>query len=207
MFQNENCCVESLIAEAANVSQSALMAYSEIPEKHTQKGVKEISEGGDMPLSPSQNSTQPQTNEVNSMTVETPNETSFAERETALDQRERALEQREVVAFVEGLVENGQLMAGHKNRAIALLLRPNEAGVVEFGEGADRVEGSQAELLKQFLSELPKIVEFGELTPAEKPVASPEAIAQKATEYRDQQAAKGTVVSFAEAVTHVTRQP
>lgn len=76
----------------------------------------------------------------------------------------QTLEKQQSVAsdFAESLVEAGQLSPKIKNKAISLLVAAEQHDqVVSFAEG----EVSFAEGLKALLSDLPKIIEFGEHNP------------------------------------------
>ena len=93
-------------------------------------------------------------------------EASFAERETKLREGERKALHQEHLVFAEGLVKEGKLLPAKKEQAVALLdfAAGIEGGqVIEFGEGDGKKSLPVAELFKDFLTDQPKIVEFGEV--------------------------------------------
>ncbi|PHV02795.1 peptidase [Iodobacter sp. BJB302] len=63
-------------------------------------------------------------------------------------------------SFAEGLIADGTLAPKHKETVVALLDFADGEQVLEFGEGAAKQALPTA--LKGFLSELPRVVEFGE---------------------------------------------
>lgn len=141
--------------------------------------------------------------------------TDYAEREAALNSRETELRAREIAIqrqeflnFAEDLVKQGKLLPAQKGAAVELLaaLSLQEPQVVEFGEGETAFKGDLKTLFERFLTAQPTVVEYGEVATGAKEAQplTAEEIAQKATEYRDAQKAKGLTVSFAEAVSHVT---
>jgi hypothetical protein len=83
---------------------------------------------------------------------------AFAEREAALKVKEEALVIADNVNFAEGLVAKGILAPAQKESAVALLsLAAGLSAPVSFAEGKDH-----ADILRDFLSNQPKIVAFGE---------------------------------------------
>jgi hypothetical protein len=101
----------------------------------------------------------------------------FAERETKLTEQARELSQREkaisdreakaqredAVAFCEGLVNDGKLLPRQKASTVELLLAlPANSDPVSFSEGDKQVSKPAGEVLRTFLSELPKQVDFSE---------------------------------------------
>lgn len=87
---------------------------------------------------------------------------SFAEREQAVAAQEAAARHREIVEFVDGLVRDGRVLPRDKDGLAAFMTGPNEAGVIEFGEGDDAQTPQASEWLRQFLANLPKVVDFAE---------------------------------------------
>ena len=97
-------------------------------------------------------------------------EAGFAEREATLRQKEVLVIHQENLAFAEALVRDGKLLPALKDQAVALLnftanLEPGQ--VIEFGEGDGKKIVPPDEMLKGYLSNQPKIVEFGEVATAE----------------------------------------
>lgn len=121
----------------------------------------------------------------------------FAEREsqltaraTEIEQREKALKEREDAArradaadFAEGLVQAGKVLPRQKAGIVELLLAFPAGTVLNFaeGDGQAATDHEAPELLRTFLDELPKRVDFAEKsaghengTPAPANFAAPE---------------------------------
>lgn len=144
----------------------------------------------------------------------------FAERETklttdtaALATREKALADREAKAaredttsFVDGLVDAGQVLPKDKATVVAVLLA-QPAAPLAFADGDDQIEKPAAELLRTFLSGLPKQIEFGEKAGSDTTLdfADPNAIARAASDYQDTERKAGRTISVVDAVNHVTK--
>jgi hypothetical protein len=92
----------------------------------------------------------------------TPQEIALAEREQRLQAREAELNRRDLTAFLEGQIGEGRILPGQKDEWLNLLMVAPETSIA-FGEG----EGTAQEALKHLIQHLPKIVEFGDLAPAE----------------------------------------
>jgi hypothetical protein len=126
----------------------------------------------------------------------------FAEREAALKSGEAAAQKTELAAFAETLVTAGKILPRDKEGLVAFMAAESAADVIEFGEGADAVKQPGATWLRDFLSSLPKQVEFGELAGADKQVSAidDKAVANRARAYKSVQDKQGNNISFAEAV-------
>ena len=117
----------------------------------------------------------------------------------------------DAVAFAEGLVSQARLPADHKDAVVAMyttLATPNADGqVVVFGEG--EAAKPVVELFKGLLGAAAPAVTFGEHAKrgASTEGQSPEVIAQRATEYRAEQAAKGKHITLPDAINHVKANP
>jgi hypothetical protein len=129
---------------------------------------------------------------------------ALAAQEVAFAERERKLQRRENEGFVAGLVTEGRLPPGHKARVLDLMEHLDGSKTVDFGEGAAKATLTPLAAFQEFLSFLPKTIEFGELAGADKqaPAAggNAEALAQAATVYMAEKAKAGVTVSAAEAV-------
>ena len=106
------------------------------------------------------------------------NAADFAERETQLttrateiEQREKALKDREDAArrtdateFAEGLVQGGKLLPRQKAAVVELLLALPAGTTLNFSEaeGQAATDHDAPELLRTFLADLPKRVDFSE---------------------------------------------
>lgn len=97
-------------------------------------------------------------------------EAVLAARQAELDAKEAALRDAECAQFCEGLVAKGKLPPASKVTAESLLSSLYKVGgTVDFSEQAI----PPADAFKQFLSSLPKVVEFGEVAPEDTaPVAT-----------------------------------
>lgn len=89
-------------------------------------------------------------------------QTEFAEREAALKAAEKASRLKSIQEFVAGLVAAGQLLPRDQAGMVAYMEGPNDAGVIEFGEGDDKKSAQPNEWLRMFLRGLPKQVDFAE---------------------------------------------
>lgn len=87
-------------------------------------------------------------------------EAALASREAEFAAREAALQDAECASFCEGLVSAGQLRPCDKDAAKNIL-----ASLYKVGEAVDFAESTMpvADAFKQFLKNLPKVVEFGEV--------------------------------------------
>lgn len=91
----------------------------------------------------------------------------FAERESALKAAERVAQIKDIREFVAALVTAGKVLPRDQDGLVAYMAGPNEAGVIEFGEG-DGKKSEQADAwLRGFLEALPKQVDFQERAGAE----------------------------------------
>lgn len=97
-------------------------------------------------------------------------EAALAARQAELDAKEAALRDAECAQFCEGLVAQGKLPPASKVTAESLLSSLYKVGgTIDFSEQTI----PHADAFKQFLSSLPKVVEFGELAPEDTaPVAT-----------------------------------
>lgn len=131
----------------------------------------------------------------------------FAEAQ-AVTQRAEA--RRDAEAFAEGLIRAGQLPPAQRDQVVGLLATMPRATVIEFGEGDARTETPAVDVLKAFLSGLPKAVDFTERAGGQAVTLGADAshteIADAAVAYQEEQRKAGREVSFEAAVQHVHRQ-
>lgn len=87
-------------------------------------------------------------------------EAALVEREAEFAAREAALQDAECLNFCDGLVSSGQLRPCDKDAAKNIL-----ASLYKVGEAVDFAESTlpAADAFKQFLKNLPRVVEFGEV--------------------------------------------
>lgn len=115
--------------------------------------------------------------------------------------------------FTTGLVQGGQLLPAHQAGLVAVMAALPAAQVVEFAEGDATVNKPAVDVLREFLTKLPKVVDFSERareTFTNKGDAvdfsDPMSIHGAATAYIAEQAKGGREVPHHEAVAHVMRQ-
>lgn len=111
------------------------------------------------------------------------NQADFAEREAQLKKqsddviaRESALKTREeqiakietdarrktLTEFAEGLAKGGQILPRHKAPIVEVLMSFQKDQTVSFAEGAQTVSKAPEEILREFLTSLPKQIDFAE---------------------------------------------
>lgn len=97
-------------------------------------------------------------------------EAAMATKEAEFAAREAALQEAECVSFCDGLVASGQLRPCDTSAAKNIL-----ASLYKVGEAVDFAESTlpAADAFKQFLKNLPKVVEFGEVAAEEHAPANP----------------------------------
>ncbi|WP_342237183.1 hypothetical protein [Inquilinus sp. OTU3971] len=122
---------------------------------------------------------------------------AFAAQET---ERRQAAD----TAFIDSLVAQNRVPAGHKAEVAAFLAHLDDSETVSFAAGYEKE--TPAGYFRRFLSRLAPTVAFGEVAeaggrPAEE---SAQQIADRAAKYQAERAQLGHTVSFAAAVDHVT---
>jgi hypothetical protein len=134
-------------------------------------------------------------------------EAAFAEREKQIAAQEAKQRQAETAVFLDGLVKQGKLLPAWKPGLAAFFETIHPAtGVVAFGEGDGRKEQAPVVFFREFLTGMPKLVEYQEIAKAgEPPAADPNAIAMQAVAYQEEMRAKGVTVSVVDAVAHVSK--
>jgi hypothetical protein len=91
----------------------------------------------------------------------------FAEREKRVKAAEEKARLDGIAEFVATLVKAGKILPRDQAGLVAYMAGPNEAGVIEFGEGDDRTSTPPADWLRDFLEALPKQVDYQERAGAE----------------------------------------
>jgi len=132
----------------------------------------------------------------------------LAAREREIAAREAVLRRQEFVQFAESELAE-KLHPTSRTQAVELLIHldaTNPDALLEFAEGDDTVKRSPVETFKGLLKSLPKLVEFSEVAGGDLPpdYSDPNALAVKAADYINEQAAKGRTVSATEAVRAVS---
>lgn len=123
---------------------------------------------------------------------------AFAEAETKRRQEADA-------AFVDRMVKEARLPAGHRDEVAAFMARLDDSQTVAFAAGDGAAQETQAAFFRRLLSSQAPTVSFGQVAGAEGRAAEPDAktIADRARRYQADQAQLGVTVSFASAVDHV----
>lgn len=136
-------------------------------------------------------------------------EASFSEREGSLAANEAKQRRAGVVAKVDTLVKAGKVLPAEKARITEFACALAEDTVVEFSEGGETKKAAGQDLLFEFLEGLESRVDTTERSRDEEALnfaENPNELAKLAVNFREEQAAKGIVVSAAEAVAHVQKQ-
>lgn len=109
-------------------------------------------------------------------------------------------------SFAETLVQAGKLLPAHKGVTVATLdFMAGQDATVEFGEGD--AKKPLVEAFKEFLTALPKQVEFSEVGGGDTAVgdnSDAEDISKRALEFKEAESKAGRDISIVEAVNHVT---
>lgn len=147
--------------------------------------------------------------------VLTQRETALAEREAKLLANENAANERElkarreaIVSYADGLVTAGTILPRQKAGVVEVLLSLDSAPL-SFADGDTTVNKTPEELLRDVLSEKPKVVDFSEKSRQEEGAAldfaDVSAVATAASDYQAEQAKLGRTVSVTDAVNHVKK--
>jgi hypothetical protein len=109
-------------------------------------------------------------------------------------------------AFIDGLVAQNRVPAGHRAEVAAFMARLDDSETVAFAAGDDVEKETTAAYFRRFLSSLAPTVAFGEVAGAggRAQDETAQSIADRAKKYQADRAALGDSVSFASAVDHVT---
>ena len=155
-------------------------------------------------------------NQTTTVTAEelTRRETALAEREEKLRKDEEAAKLRDakvrrdaVVSYADGLVKAGSILPRQKNTVVEVLLSLDTTPL-SFADGDATVNKTPEELLRDVLSQKPKVMDFSEKTgTADAPVdfADASALATAAQNYQAEQAKQGRTISMTDAVNHVKK--
>lgn len=137
---------------------------------------------------------------------------NFTEREADVNKRDAELKKATVATMVGTLVAAGKVLPAEKDEAIEYAMTLDDgAATIDFKEATGPVKVSQREYYLRKLAVGPKKVEFKEVSKGEEvkiTLTSDEDIrlaSEKAQEYVAEQAKKGKVVSFTEAMHAVVR--
>lgn len=130
----------------------------------------------------------------------------FNERETRIKAAEIATRRKATADFVAGLVTAGTLLPRDQAGLVAYMCGPNESGVIEFGEGDAKVSKPADEWFREFLTALPKQVDYQERSagPVVEQTTDARTIADRALEFQEAERKAGRTVTITAAVTHVT---
>ncbi len=132
----------------------------------------------------------------------------FAEREQRIAAEEAKRARTEIAEFVGGLVKQGKILPAHQEGMVAFMAGIAGAQVVEFGEGDKKTSKPGAAWLREYLTALPKLVEFKELVPGggaeQLDTGDANAIAKAALAFQETEKKAGREISIVQAVQHVT---
>lgn len=98
-------------------------------------------------------------------------ERAIADREAAFAAKLAADRKAEDAAFVEGLVHAGRLAQGLAPRVVAFMGALDAEGEIEFADAGKSVKETPRAAFRALLSQLPKVVAFGEFAGGEGPGA------------------------------------
>ncbi|MFK3706722.1 peptidase [Klebsiella sp. NPDC088457] len=198
--------------------KSIEQADSIIPQWRIQSILDSATEDRQSSISPlayaEENNVDP--NQTTTVTAEelTRRETALAEREEKLRKDEETAKLRDakvrrdaVVSYADGLVKAGSILPRQKNTVVEVLLSLDSTPL-SFADGDATVNKTPEELLRDVLSQRPKVVDFSEKTgTADDPVdfADASALATAAQNYQAEQAKQGRTISMTDAVNHVKK--
>lgn len=130
-------------------------------------------------------------------------EAKLKKQASDLKEKEQGIVSTQLSAFVDDLAKEGKVVPGMKKDIVSFMESIHGQNVVQF---SDEKKSTPLDFFKDFLSKQPKIVEFGEFASDKESATggSPKDVAQKATELKNGLEAKGTIISFAEAVERVS---
>ncbi|HDT6581339.1 peptidase [Klebsiella michiganensis] len=142
-------------------------------------------------------------------------ETALAEREEKLRKDEEAAKLRDakvrrdaVVSYADGLVTAGSILPRQKNTVVEVLLSLDTTPL-SFADGDATVNKTPEELLRDVLSQKPKVMDFSEKAPPADndalDFADASALATAAQNYQAEQAKQGRTISMTDAVNHVKK--
>jgi hypothetical protein len=94
-------------------------------------------------------------------------EAALKQREAALAEKERTAKEREISAFTESLVSEGKILPRQKDGVIKFLASIDTPATLTFSESEGERHIDAITWLKDFLTALPKQVEFAELSKAD----------------------------------------
>lgn len=143
----------------------------------------------------------------------------FSERVTALEAENRQLKDAAAATAAAAREAEFAAFCDALPTRIAPAMRPAVIGVMhsladkepmEFQENGATVTKTPLAIYQESLKALPEVVSFSEQTTREKAgeavdLTKPEAIAARAAEYKEAQEKAGRVVSYTEAVRHITQ--
>ncbi|MFG6462270.1 hypothetical protein ACG04Q_11880 [Roseateles sp. DXS20W] len=139
-------------------------------------------------------------------------EAEIAQREAAQAALVKSARSAGISAFADTMVAEGRWLPAEKARWVAFMEgMPDEAKVVEFGEGDARTETPALEVFQAQMRKAPKVVAFGENAGNERTVEPTDlqdaaAIGKAAAEFQEAERKSGREVSFELAVQHVVTQ-
>jgi hypothetical protein len=133
---------------------------------------------------------------------------ALAEREKEVKAEEGKARRAEIGRFVDQLVTDGKLPPARKDGLVAFMAALPTDDVVEFSEGGNQVKQSPDNFLRGFLSQLGKVIEFGEIAggDAKVPAEDAVALAEEIRGEQDKAAQSGRPISASEALERVKKR-
>jgi hypothetical protein len=142
-------------------------------------------------------------------------EAAIADREKKIAEQEASFSERQARAsseeFIAAQVEAGRVMPAEKQGLVDFMSRLDDNETLSFSEGEGEATSQQTmrAQFSSFIAGLPKRVEFSEVDAGagdDLDIDDPEALAQAAISFQEEQKAKGITVSTAAAVRHVSKK-
>lgn len=129
---------------------------------------------------------------------------AIALREAELAKKEQAAKKLELVNFAETQIKAGKLLPKDKAGLVEFMAQLDNTSVVEFSEGDAVKKVPSLDWLKGFITGLPKVIEFSEVTGDDGKLPTKGLtevqLANKARAYHKAQSDLGNHISFSEAV-------
>lgn len=90
----------------------------------------------------------------------------FAGRETKLKEKESAARRDDIEKFVGAQVKAGKVLPRNQAGLIEFMVSLDESDTIEFGEADARKKTSSGAFLREFIAQLPHVVDYNERTKA-----------------------------------------
>jgi hypothetical protein len=127
-------------------------------------------------------------------------------QEAAFAEKRKADRRLDNVRFLLPLVEAGKIAPGLKGMLLDFMDQLDHEGVLEFGEDGQKTKATPLDLFKDLLKRSGSVIDFAERSPndgAAAGAADPQALANKAIAFQEEQRGKGIDITIEQAVRHV----